>query len=495
MFKTSISSTPLTSDAANAYFQNIEGECFGNDTSFLATLRALIAPRIKKDETISLRFNSTDYSSVAISSVSAKRAVQAICEGYDLDEAKGRIIVHSFKSDIESNLANFRLIESNFASCYDGYHRLDKVKAFFHKSFAVDCYINPERRNVVVFVDNLDTKRLHYLQVSILAFLPWYFDPAIGVSEAEMELLYSLRETSADNYLRCIGRIAEDYDFRSARVRKLLAGFETRYEKIECERVKSEIISIDRDIHRLNEQIGALYGRRGDTCIKLLGLERKISEGDDESEIMEYFLCNNKLYLESVTNRDMYFAVKEYLSYFDREMAESAINNLRSFVYPHGERSHNGITRDGMKKLMTEIFVKEDPVLRIKFCAAYRFDLNGNVDAQGNHRYDGCEFADYMPNPHIDRYSCMGGYERAVNQLLEHRDYIGALEQCIASCKSLNWGDSPVMGEFMNTMWGNSRHNNRCIELPDGRVVKPAEAIEWIEAQETANNERKEEEA
>lgn len=494
MFKTSIASTPLTTDAANAYFQNICGEHFGNDNSFLATLRALVAPRIKENERIYLRFGQSDFNNTALASAPADRVVRAICGDYDLDEAREYIIVHSFRSDQESNLANLRLIETKFTSCYEGYYRLDKVKAFYHKSFGVDCYINPERRNVIVFVDNLDTKKLHYLQVSILAFLPWYFDPNVGVSEIEMELLYSLRETSAEKYQSCIARIAETYDFKSARIRQLLSGFETRYEKMECERVRRDIEVIDDNIRQFNEQIGVLYGRRNDTCIKLMGLERKIAEGGEDSEIMEYFLCNHKLYLEDVTERDMYFAVKEYLSYFDREMAERAINNMSSFVYPHGDRTHNGITRDEMKKLMTEIFIKEEPQLRIRFCAAYRFDLNGNVSAQSRHYFDNYEFAGYMPNTHIDRYNCMGGYERTINQLLERRDYIGALEQCIASCKSLNWGDSPVMTEFMSTMWGDSGYNNRCIELPNGRVVQPAEAIKWIAEQEAAADEQEKEE-
>ena len=40
MFKTSISSTPFTTEAANSYFTNITGGAFGNDCSFLAPLRA-----------------------------------------------------------------------------------------------------------------------------------------------------------------------------------------------------------------------------------------------------------------------------------------------------------------------------------------------------------------------------------------------------------------------------------------------------------------------
>ncbi len=493
MFKTSIASTPLVTDAANAYFHNIYGDNFGNDATFLTTLRALVAPRIKEDERIYLMFGQSSYDTNAVGSAPTDRVVTAICRNYELNDSNGTIIIHSFISNEENNLANFRAIGAKFTSCYEGYHCLDKVKAFYHKSFNVDCYINPERKNVIVFVDNLDAKKLHYLQVSILAFLPWYFDPEAGVSELEMELLYSLRETTSEKYESCIARIAETYDFKSARIRQLLAGFETRYERLECDKVRNEIQKFDNEMNRLNEQIGVLLGRRNDTCIKLLGLERKIAEGGEDSEIMEYFLCNNRLYLEQVTDQDMYFAVKDYLVYFDREMAERAINNARSFVYPYGNNSHSGITKDGMKKLMTEIFVSEEPRLRIKFCAAYRFALNGGVGTQGAHRFS-CEFSDCMPNTHIDRYNCMGNYPMTINKLLANHDYIGALEQCIASCKSLNWGDSTVMGTFMENMWGGTRVNNRCIELPDGRVVKPVEAIKWLEEQETASNVKEKEE-
>ena len=494
MFKVGITATPLTTDAANSFFQNITGDKYGNDISFLATLRALVAPRIKEGENIRLRFGRTNYDSNTIGSVPQDRAVGAICDGYNLSDTNGAIIIHSFASDQASNLANLKVIANKFTSRYPGYHRLEKVQEFYRKSFNVDCYIAPERRNVIVFVDSLDNKKLHYLQVSILAFLPWYFNPEDGVSDLEMELIYSLRETSPDKYVDCLRRIAEQYDFRTARIRQLLNGFETRYEKIECDKMRQEIESFDSEVNRLNNQIGAVLGRRNDACIRLMGLERKIEEGGEDSEIMEYFLCNDRLSLEAVTDRDMYFSVKDYLTYFDSEMAERAISNPRSFVYRTDGRNYSGVSAEKMKKLMWEIFVEESPRLRIKFCAAYRFDLNGSVGTQSQHEFS-YEFSDAMPNPHIDRYNCMGDYSRTINQLLQRRDYIGALEQCIASCKSLNWGDSPVMGEFMRTIWGESGHNNRCIELPDGRVVKPAEAIQWLERQEVQANEQTTEEA
>lgn len=492
MFKKSIAATPLTTDTANDYFQNIRGEKFGQDNSFLATLRALVAPRIKDGESVILRFNTSNYDAQTIGGVPADKAVRAICHGA-LSDSTGTLVIHSFTSSQENNLANMRLIESRLTHCFPGYYRLEKVKDFYRKSFAVDCYVNAESRNVAVFVDNLDTKKLHYLQVSILAFLPWFFNPDDGVSNLEMELLYSLRETSSEKYENCITRIAEQYDFRTARVRKMLRGFETRYEQLECEKAKNEIQRYDTEIDRMNNQIGVMLGKRNDICIRLLGLERKIAEGGEDSEIMEYFLCNNKLYLENVTNNDMFFCVRDYLEYFDPEMAERAINNYRSYVYPNGTDAYRGITADDMKMLMTEIFVSDTPRLRIKFCAAYRFDLNGSVSAMRGHEFP-MEYVDCMPNTHINSYSCMGNYQTTINNLLKRRNYIGALEQCIASCKSLNFGDSTVMREFMGTMWGSNSVNSRCIELPDGSVVKPIDAIRWLK-QQTNNHEQETEEA
>lgn len=90
-----------------------------------------------------------------------------------------------------------------------------------------------------------------------------------------------------------------------------------------------------------------------------------------------------------------------------------------------------------------------------------------------------------MGNPHINEYSCMGGYSKTINELLSRRDYIGAIEQCVASCKSLNWGDHTVMCAFMRTFFSDNSVA-RCIELPDGKVVNAKEAIKWLEEQDKA---------
>lgn len=490
MFKQVIRNTQLTTDAANSFFQHIYGDSFQYDVSFISTLRALVAPRMKEGESIALNFYQSNYSASQLGNYSAKNAVRDVCDLEYCDP--GRIIIHNFyNTSQDSNYAWMELMKSTFTSVYPDWHRLDKVTDFFKKTFYALCFINPEKKSVIVFVDNMDIRKMHYLQCSIFAFLPWYFDPKLGVSKVEMELIESLREKTPTRYEDCIARIAEQYDFRTARIRQLLAGFETRYEVMECDKVRREIQSCIEYIDSLNNQIGDYLRAKNECEIRLLGLEAKIANGSEESEIMDYFLHNNKLVLESVNNDSMVFVVKTYLEYFDEDLAERVIRNETSYVYrPNGRGCNNIIPAEDMRMLMTAIFL--DQKLRIKFCAAYRFNMNGSVSAVSRYGF-GAECRDCTPNTHIDRFSCLGNYQRSINELLKHHDYIGAIEQCSASCKSLNFNDSPVMQEFMRRMYGISDYqdsvNTRCIELPDGTVVTPVDAINWLKAQEVQADE------
>lgn len=495
MFQTVIAKTPLTSDIANEFFANIAGNKYGRDNSFIATLRAIVAPRMKEDDVLFLRIGYSSHSESAAKSAGSNRVVKAICDEYAPNSDKNNITIHSLNGGNGDIAESFRAINESFSDLYPGYHKLDKVREFYRRSFAVECYVNPDLKSVMLFVESLDNKKFHYLQVSVLAFLPWYFDPNDGVSELEMELLYSLRETTPDKYLDCLSRIAEQYDFRTMRIKKLLTGFETKREKAERESVVNSIGSIDYEINELNARIRQLLIDRDGKCLRLLGLDKKISETRNDSEIMDYFLCNKKLSLENVTNTEVYFSVCDYLSYFDPEIAEAAIENPNSFVYCVDGEKYIGISAAKMKRLMKEIFVKEEPRLHIRLCAGYKIDLRGSSRALLHHEFPD-EFKQALPNPHIDRFECLGNYTITMNELLMEHNYIGVIEQCIASCKSLNWGDSCVMEEFMRAMWGTDDNKRKCcIELPDGRMVTPADAILWLDEEygESATHEEGEE--
>ena len=169
-------------------------------------------------------------------------------------------------------------------------------------------------------------------------------------------------------------------------------------------------------------------------------------------------------------------------------MAERVINNKDSVVYFPNYRDLSGrVSLEDMKLLMTAIFI--DQTLRIKVCAAYKLVLGKEV--VGTSGYDFMYgYEEYMPNPHIQIHGCLGNYRPKINEFILRSDYIGAVSQCVASCKSLNFGDSVVMGEFMESLYGTRTSlNNKCIELPNGSTVTPKEAIVWLKKQEEESDE------
>lgn len=490
MFRNAIAENALFNSTANDCFRNIRGDMYSGDTTFVSTLRALVMPRMKEDEQLIFKMSSSMYSASDIGNNPAKRMVSGIYDHFE-PEANNTIYLHNFHHNQESNYANLELVKSTWESVYPGWQMLTKVTDFFRKQFYVVCFVHPERKSVILFTERLDMRKYHYLQCSIFAFLPWYFNPEDGVSEQEMELINALREKSSDKYIEVIAKIAEQYNLREKRIRNLLSGFESRADRGRYENIKSEIESIDRDIRAYNERITDRLRQKSEREITMLGLRNKIAQTEDsgrDSEIMEYFLCNNKLDLVRSDDTELIFTVKTEISYFDEEMAESAIDNKSSYLYLDDyDRRYEDVNQDDLEKLFRAIFV--DQKFKINVCAAYRFDIRGGVDAISEYSFDASTYSDCMPNPHIDGYRCMGNYNQTINELLINHDYIGAIEQCIASCKSLNFADSTVMGLFSSIIQGQNHRNNRCIVLPDGNVVKPIDAIKWMKEQEDTKSE------
>lgn len=485
MFRPTINNTPLTSQMANSYFQNIYGDNFNSDVTFVSTLRALVANRIKDDERVVLKFRNSSFDKDTIEGASDRNVLNAVCNPTNYEN--GTIIVHNFRGNAQGNSASFKVVERGFTSEYSGFERIVKVTEFFRKTFYSLCFVNPNTKQVVIFIDNLNIRRMHYLQCAIFAFMPWYFNPNEGVTADEMELIQSLRETTPDRYMAAITKIASSYDFRSMHIRNELKGFETTHEKRQCVALEQNIASYLRNIRDYNDQIANILRQKYDAEIRLLGLKDKIaaSEGED-SEIMEYFLCNTKLDLEYVNNSDMTFVVKDYLMYFDEDMAKTIIDNNRSYIY----RNSRNFDADDVKKLMYAIFI--DQTIRLRFCCAYTLRLGERVRGLSDYDYNET-YSTYMPNPHIDRYSCLGNYERTMNERLRDNDAIGAIELCISSCKSLNFSDSTVMETFMARMTGEHGYrHNKCIELPDGSVVDMKGAIAWMKEQEDAAEQKEE---
>lgn len=475
MFRNPIARTPFSSTAADDYFNNISADNWGEDVSFKSTLRALVAPRMGADDTLYLNFSGTKYSADYLRQRSTETAVRALYRAES--SLSGWVTVHSLDAPLsEDNLAWLALVKSSFTQVYPQWKRLDKITEFYRNTFGVECFVDAEQKKTVIFCEKLDMCRMHYLQCSVLAFLPWYFDPEKGVTEDEMRLIEALRGKDSEKYEEALERLAEKYDFRTLQIRKLLTGFESVGTRKMFDITASRISDIDRSIEDLTSRISAMLRERRDKEIMLIGLNESIKSSQNGSEVAEYFETNKNLYVFSANEGFLTFTVNTYCSYFDEDMAYDMIENPCSYVYDVPD-SYKKISDGEMKRLMHAIFT--DRTLKLRFCAAYTLNAEGgSVSGLSHFAHYGAESKNRMPNPHIEYYACIGNHVLAITEALKTNNYIGALEQCIASAKSLNFADSTVMEAFMKDMY---KSCGKFIELPNGEAVSPAEAVAWLD--------------
>ena len=466
MFKKMILNTAFTSDAANDVFSAINGGCVDNDISLESTMRALIGPRLVGDETLTIRvFTRT-------------RDFRSLFE--DLQYYTHNFVIYNFKSgyyigqDDEEVMKYIHDCEKVVQGTR-GWSKIEKVTVFFQKQFYASCFVNPESKNSIILIRDMEYKELHYLQCGTLAFFPWYFSKEDGITELEMELLRSLREKTSDKYEEVIRKMAEKYDFRQYKIEKYLKGFETCVEARELERANSELEAIISKINDYNSAISNLLRDQRVMNAKIMGLNDAINAKSGRNDVMEFFMRNKNLVIEMTDRDNIMFGVKGYADNIDKDAAERVIANERSVIYtcaPH-------IQKDDMRNLFNAIFI--DEIVKLRFCAMYNIRIGGNIRAISHATYSS-EYDGYTPNPHIDRFGCMGGYESIINQIIQETgDYVQAVAQAIESCGSINLLEHPTMSEFIGRIDSNSPPvNMKCIELPDGSVVTPRQAMKYL---------------
>lgn len=485
MFNGRIVDTPFATEYADDYFGNkvFVRNSTEPDMTFLSSLRALVGPRLGDDCLILTRY-AMAYTSEYSDEDACRYAFGFLNQG--ISNQFGVLSVAVPDEDKERAIAAFD--SDTRKRRFPQWHRVEKVTAFFKKVMWADAYINPDTKSVLVIAECDKMWRNHYLQCAIPVLLPWYFDER-PLTDIEVELIMSLREKESAKYLEVLERMAAQYNFREEKIKKLLNGFESRFAVQEAENTRVRIVNIIDEINRLNSRINSYMDERRNLNITLLGLEAEIAKGNSESEIAGYFMRNNNLVLRRVSDRSMEFFVKGYLTYYDEEAARVILDNPNSYFYRPSNVSGSLIPHNDMKMLMEAILI--DQKLRLRMCSAYRLYLGSGVDGISGYNY-GAEAAGYTPNPHIDQYSCLGNYTRAINEFINRNDYIGAVAQCEASCASLNIQEGPTMDVLMSRFHrlDGGGVNIRCIELPDGSIATPREAIKWLKKESEGENEQ-----
>lgn len=482
MFRATVSQTALSDGLANQYFANrIYGDVISGDNSFVATLRGLFERRMPKEDRMIFQYSTSSRAASQLDDW----PISSIIDPYSWETGKVRL--HAFtRTDSDSNAAYLRAADEYYSAA-EGWVKLPKPTEYYARTMGVLVFVKADTKNVMIFMDSSDIRKIHFLEAGVLSFFPWYFNPADGFLPSEKALCESLMKSTPDAYYEAIKAIADEINFRDELKKKVLNDFESSYDREKLERMKRDISEVDDKIERLRNEIADYLESRNDKNLAILGLEFKIANGDG-GEFGEYFTSNSHLSLLGAEGNTIEFAAKGYLTYWDDDIFNRVWKNRSSYLY----RGRAEFTNGDMERLMKAVFV--DRIIKIRVCAAFRLHPGRSLERLRRYPYPKDEFGTYMPNTHLDQHGCIGDNENEISRLLEMHDYIGVAEQAIACAVGFNFGDSVVGREFADIICGNDSGTNvKAFELPDGTITDPKGAVKWLNEQESADEEESEE--
>jgi len=465
MFAKEINRMTLTNDVADRLFDNITASNYGMDKTFAATLRALLHKRLPAGESLNLAL-------VPLGSyATAPETINEFVRQHDTGHSYTIYIVYPQDNSCGKQLldvARFGVGEGK--QYFDTYTLQEDLRVFYIRKLDGLFYIGGN--STMIFLDYLDIRRFHALQMMIPKYLPMLFAGS-PLSDKETALLKCLGVRSSDEYERLIEQFALRLDMRGEIIRTRLKGFETVFEQEQACQVKRIIEKYQRDYRTTLDNLRCTLNSIQDQQIILAGLQSRIDCGDrEESELMEYFLCNKQLSVIRVKGTELEFVVHGYTDIFDEEAFDIYAGNPSSYLY----RGISGnVTKGGMERLYRAIF--GGGAYKLRVCAAYRVDMRNSVMPLSDYVFPP-ESLTYLPNPHIQRFGCIGGYASRFAKYMHNRDYVGAIDQAAVSARNLNFHDSTVMETLAHAL---SHTAIKCIEDADGNLMTPKEAIKRLE--------------
>jgi len=474
MFSKGINDTALTTEVADRLFSNITA-ANALDKSFLATLRVLLHKRLPQNETVRLTCRALHDSLQDITTASVAHSMSWFLQDiaqHQLSASHSIHIIYTKCADTGAKMLEIVKANAGKGKRYmGGFTRQDDLHIYYVRKAKSLFYTDETGTHTVIFTDKLELKQFHALQMMIPKYLPHLFAQS-PLTENETNLLKSLSNKSAIEYETWLERFSMDVDIRSEVIRTKLAGFETAYERIRANELRDEISAHQKDYEYYLSMIRDTQHLLQERMYTLAGLEDAIIKQNENSELMEYFMCNKNLTILHAEGTIIKFAVHGYADIYDTDAVERYVANHDGFLYQQIAAS---ITPVQMEKLYRAIFI--DDVYKLRICAAFLVDMRKGLRALQHYTFS-AESKTYLPNTHINYYGCVGSYAGRFQEYMQKRDYVGAIDQAVVSARNLNFYDSTVMAQFAHDL---SHTDITCIETTDGSLLTPCEAIIQLE--------------
>ena len=375
-----------------------------------------------------------------------------------------------------------------------GFKHKTQVEALIHEKFNgshVDVLYNTERNAALVFTNNDDLGLYHL----ILSFLPMYYPgiytTPVKENDPEVPVLCSLSYGTSTLFKKRMSEALSEYRhiFCKAQVAKLL----------ECchqAKIQDAIDRVNRaksSLECARNEYRKAYKTFNEAMVLREGTLAMESAPEWENDLISYLGSNDKIHDLEINDFRISFTVATTIQQFDLDAWNTYVQRGSVFMSERDEPP--GVPEIFRKvenrKLFFDSIFSESPKFEVKTAGYYELDVRNmsfntrsHIDyASINHIYK-----DYLPNPHLQQYACLGQYESRVIDVLEEGDIITAFELCVYSAGSLNMDEvQQNVRPFMRWIMGS---DSKILRRFDGVEMTPKEALLWL-----IDNKEKENEA
>lgn len=398
------------------------------------------------------------------------------------DEEDDDILITNYDADSMSELVKHA---DDIKS--DDWTEIKKVRYFYQSDFDVLCFVNTNTRKTVVFM-SYDPKEenkkywnnYHAILTSIPVIMPWFFEEENAITENEKLLLGYLREGNPEKYHSWIRNFLKQKDVKELLANSIITNFGKNF-------IQSKIHNVETDISRYYSNIQD-HHRCIEDCLRsinslntrLLGLKQK-ADNNEFDELAAYISHNNNIVLDDTTHEELTYYVLTEAEYFDPDVLRNIVDNPNSDIYLECRTSSEECD---LRIFLEAVFI--DQIVKVPTIAQYALNLCSGISAVSNFSLNG--YSEYIPNPHIYVHACLGGYEQPINEAIMNENYIAAIEQTVASAKSINVGEMASFRYFVRYVMEHARDCTPfAISVENGDLMTFDEVVEYKKSKEESN--------
>lgn len=475
MFNTVVSNTPLTDEIAESFFRDkiIDGGQINlrgvTEKSLLATARLLLYPRLREGQKV--RISSDIYHGTHMSNDIIRSITQA-AERVEDGNAIFKVIIVE-KDSVPSIM--------DYYAEQEKWHEVEKVRLFFVPNFPCCVFVNEEKKVSLLYAElprstDTVTRCFHAVQSALLTSNPWFYNSETdkdSVTEAEMGIVAALCKDDYEVYANYLDEFTERVNFREEAEMRLMEDFEHMLDKQRYEDIEYRLGEMKQRIDNLMDDLAHYIQRRKEAELQYQAIKLGIDQRENQFIIRDCFKANKDYKFITIEGNNMIFSINTYLSDWDVAALDNAIHRRRSVMYDQIPSE----LHDAAEKLFTAIF--ETKEIKVPMTGVFALASNGRLRAVTRREYD--IKADHMPNPHLNFYACLGGYESDIMRAMEDDDWAYALEIASVAAGNVNFEDTTVMRDWTKSIFIDECGQRNCFELPDGSRVVLKKALKWLE--------------